>query len=51
MFCSECGAQAGGKFCAGCGARLQVAGADDAVLLWPADWSATIDYETLLRIP
>ncbi len=52
MYCSECGLKASGKFCSGCGARLQVAGgAAVPTVELPLDWSDVVDYETLLRIP
>jgi hypothetical protein len=52
MFCSECGAQAAGKFCSTCGTKLQpiVASSTETIAL-PTDWSDLIEYETLLRIP
>jgi hypothetical protein len=49
MFCSECGAKAGGNFCSACGAKL--AGPELIETVQPIDWSNTIEYETLLKIP
>lgn len=52
MFCSECGAQAAGKFCSACGTKLQPneAPSPETIAL-PTDWSDIIEYEILLRIP
>ena len=51
MFCSECGAQATGKFCSLCGHKLSnLAPAHDTLPL-PTDWSDVIDYELLLATP
>lgn len=49
MFCSNCGAEASGKFCSQCGAALErsVAPADPVI----DDWSQLVDYATLIRIP
>ena len=51
MFCSECGEKAAGKFCSACGARLLSGGELVPSIERPIDWSETIDYQTLLRIP
>lgn len=52
MFCSECGAQAAGKFCSVCGTKLQpIDSSSTETITLPTDWSDLIEYETLLRIP
>ena len=55
MFCSNCGAEAGGNFCWKCGQRLQEGSAPQPVPPGPPplprDWSREIVYETLIHIP
>jgi hypothetical protein len=51
MFCTECGAKGVGKFCGECGRPLAAATVEEAVLVWPADWADSVDYETLLTVP
>lgn len=49
MFCTNCGAQASGNFCAKCGSSLTAhAGAPAGDI---TDWSQEIRYETLIRLP
>jgi hypothetical protein len=58
MFCSECGQQAGGKFCCHCGTPLAPAatpGQAEQAQAMPAeaevviDWDTEVCYETILR--
>lgn len=49
MFCSQCGAKAGGKFCSQCGTALAAAEEPKAVL--PADWSHEVHYDVLMQVP
>jgi hypothetical protein len=49
MFCSNCGAEASGNFCAECGAALKIAPASSASTA--QDWSGEISYQRLIRIP
>ena len=46
MFCSNCGQQAAGRFCSGCGARLK----SDVVLAEIA-WQDEVRYDVLLQVP
>ena len=48
MYCSDCGAQATGNFCAHCGTTLCPV-EEELILL--ADWREEIRYELLLRFP
>jgi hypothetical protein len=43
--------KATGKFCSDCGAALGAATGPDADPLPPVEWSNSVDYEVLLRIP
>jgi hypothetical protein len=47
MYCSNCGAEASGNFCAKCGAPLK----GEAPPPPPQDWSDEVRYEVLMRIP
>ncbi len=52
MYCSNCGLQASGNFCSGCGAKLGPAGKEVAMQnSSPRPWREEIDYETLLQTP
>lgn len=53
MYCSHCGAEAAGNFCASCGQALSASVAvnqqpNEPI---PADWSEIFDCDRLLRIP
>lgn len=48
MFCSDCGAQATGKYCSQCGHPLQP-GSD--IVTAELDWQHSIDYATVSREP
>lgn len=50
MFCTDCGAPAGGNFCGSCGhdLRVQAAAAEPHP---PIDWRTLSDYDALLRVP
>jgi hypothetical protein len=50
MFCSDCGAKAGGNFCWSCGEPLRQLGPNEVPAL-PVDWTKITDYETLIRVP
>jgi hypothetical protein len=50
MFCSECGAQADGRYCWSCGKPLRQEAPADVPTL-PVDWTKITDYQTLLRLP
>jgi hypothetical protein len=50
MFCSECGANADGKFCWSCGKPLRQQAASDVPTL-PVDWTKGTDYQTLIQVP
>src|SRR5262245_50272523 len=50
MFCSECGAEANGKFCWSCGKPLRQQGSSDVPIL-PVDWTNVTDYQTLIQVP
>jgi hypothetical protein len=46
MFCTECGHEASGKFCANCGTPV------DAVTLVPIfDWPESCDYDRIIQVP
>jgi hypothetical protein len=49
MFCSSCGAEASGNFCAKCGSSLKAQTLAPATL--PAEWSGEVRYDALIRIP
>ena len=49
MFCSNCGAEASGNFCAKCGSPLSAETFTPAAP--PQDWSREVRYDTLIRIP
>jgi hypothetical protein len=49
MFCSNCGAEGTGNFCAKCGSPLRGQAIMPEAL--PRDWSSELRYETLVRIP
>jgi hypothetical protein len=49
MFCSNCGAEATGNFCARCGYSLK--GRTATSVTRPGDWSSEVRYETLILIP
>lgn len=49
MFCSNCGAEASGNFCAKCGSPLNAEAFASAAPL--QDWSREVRYDTLIRIP
>jgi hypothetical protein len=49
MFCSNCGAEVSGNFCAKCGAPLKNVPDSSAVIT--QDWSREVRYEYLIRIP
>jgi len=64
MFCSECGKNAEGKFCAHCGARLQPSETNLTLPRNPGrlpisagashpliEWSRTLDYAALIAVP
>jgi len=51
MYCSHCGAQAGGNFCSACGTRLLAVDTDDITSAASLDWTEEIDYERLARDP
>ncbi len=50
MFCSNCGTQASGNFCAACGHALQAVAPKPAEII-PIDWSQEVCYERLIAIP
>ena len=50
MFCSHCGAEAAGNFCAVCGTALATSVLPTNAAI-PEDWSNVVDYDVLLRVP
>ena len=51
MFCSECGAEADGKFCWSCGKLLRQQQPTSDVPILPIDWTKISDYQALIRVP
>lgn len=51
MYCSNCGAEAGGNFCAACGARLEAPTGPPPSASPCHDWVDEVVYETLLQAP
>lgn len=53
MYCSHCGSQASGNYCAGCGTALNasIAAVPTANETSPSDWSQISDGGRLLQIP
>src|ERR1700730_15077693 len=50
MFCSNCGAKVGGKFCCECGSPLTVLAKGPPPLpAWADDWHEEIGYDVLLN--
>lgn len=50
MYCSHCGVTASGNFCSACGTSLG-GHVGPVSLPVPLDWSDTVDYDRLLRVP
>jgi hypothetical protein len=54
VYCSECGQQARGKFCSGCGAKLTPAADSlaefDRDVVLELDWSDLVEYEALICV-
>ncbi len=56
MYCSHCGAEAAGNFCAACGTALATSVEPRRVIEpehppAPTDWADLVDYDVLLRVP